>query len=74
MLKNKVYCDQCNKRIENRELAWFSSTERDLDFCSKNCYSTWTNEDNWKDIHEGFGDNDWGEWWKKCWEGMGFSY
>jgi len=37
-----VICDQCSKDIGMDYNAWFSSSEKDLDFCSERCYSQWT--------------------------------
>ena len=37
----KVICDQCRKRIGDRELAYFSNPEKQLDFCSAKCHSGW---------------------------------
>ncbi|WP_147411001.1 leucine-rich repeat domain-containing protein [endosymbiont GvMRE of Glomus versiforme] len=49
----KVYCDQCEKQIGERSLAYFSDEEKDLDFCSENCQLEWKSWD-WEDIHPNF--------------------
>lgn len=41
MPRTNVYCDQCEKHIGDEKLTWFSDAEKDLDFCSEDCYSKW---------------------------------
>lgn len=46
-----IYCNQCDKRIEDEKLTWFSERERNLDFCLEDCFSkSYPNWKEWKDI------------------------
>ena len=48
--KINAFCDQCEKEIGERNLTWFSDTEKGLGFCSKDCYLKWNS--NWREIYE----------------------
>ena len=41
MPRSNVICDQCKKNIGEDKLAYFSDIEKNLDFCSEECYSIW---------------------------------
>lgn len=70
MPRTNVYCDQCEKDIGDDKLAYFSDAEKELDFCSEECYSKWNIENDWKlwqetihssftsELHEDWRDND----------------
>jgi len=40
-----VCCDQCEILIGNSRFAYFSDREKDLDFCSSDCYDDWQDKE-----------------------------
>jgi hypothetical protein len=56
-MPRNVYCDQCRKDIGDEKLAYFSDIEKNLDFCSEECYSEWKNESSFAHYLESKGYN-----------------
>ena len=41
MPRINVTCDQCENKIGDDKLAWFSDEKQNLDLCSEDCYLKW---------------------------------